>query len=133
MRNAVDDTLSQLLRRLYFVGMDGVLYTPIARAADRTVRVGRCDRLAAAVVVPMQRQTHCRIWLLFFRDSLMYRQKNRPVTGSHGPIAVELPGSAGRSGFDYDGGLHHRVDLAEVRVGSRLVEGVAEGIARGQL
>lgn len=47
----------QYLEQHYFIGCDGLLYTPSGRAARGTVRVGRQVYLAAHLIAEMKRQS----------------------------------------------------------------------------
>lgn len=64
------DLARQYLEQAYFVGADGLLYTPFGRAARSTIRVGRTIYPAAPLIAEMQRQ-------LRFPDA--------SGTGLHGP------------------------------------------------
>ncbi len=50
------DLARQYLDRAYFIGGDGLLYTPVGRAARSTIRVGRTVYSAAPLIAEMQRQ-----------------------------------------------------------------------------
>ena len=50
------DLARQYLDQAYFIGGDGLLYTPLGRAAHSTIRVGRMVYPAAPLIAEMQRQ-----------------------------------------------------------------------------
>ena len=50
------DLARQYLEQAYFIGADGLLYTPFGRAARSTIRVGRTIYPAAPLIAEMQRQ-----------------------------------------------------------------------------
>lgn len=52
----LQDLARKYLEQDYFIGYDGMLYTPGGRAARDTIRVGRRTYPAAHLVAEMQRQ-----------------------------------------------------------------------------
>jgi hypothetical protein len=54
------DLARQYLDQAYFIGGDGLLYTPVGRAARSTIRVGRTVYPAAPLIAEMQRQIENR-------------------------------------------------------------------------
>ncbi|MGD8958025.1 MAG: hypothetical protein PVJ03_11875 [Chromatiaceae bacterium] len=54
------DLARQYLDQAYFIGGDGLLYTPVGRAARSTIRVGRTVYPAAPLIAEMQRQIEIR-------------------------------------------------------------------------
>jgi hypothetical protein len=51
----------QYLDQRYFVGRDGLLYTPVGRAARNIIRVGRTVFPAAALIAEMKRQSSASV------------------------------------------------------------------------
>jgi len=52
------DLARQYLEQAYFIGGDGLLYTPTGRAARSTIRVGRTIYPAGPLIAEMQRQVN---------------------------------------------------------------------------
>lgn len=48
----------QYLDQRYYIGRDGLLYTPLGRAARQTIRIGRSTQPAAPLIAEMQRRRH---------------------------------------------------------------------------
>jgi hypothetical protein len=61
MKTTIDDLADHLLQRHYFVGTDGMLYTPSDKAAYRVVREGRRDLPTTVVVAALQRKARRHI------------------------------------------------------------------------
>lgn len=56
----IEDLARHYLDRAYFIGGDGLLYTPVGRAARSTIRIGRMVYPAAPLIAEMQRQIKIR-------------------------------------------------------------------------
>lgn len=52
----LEDLARQCLEQHYFIGHDGLLYTPVGRAARSSLRVGRAVFPSESVIAEMQRQ-----------------------------------------------------------------------------
>lgn len=54
---SLQELARKYLEQRYYIGRDGLLYTPLGRAARHTIRVGRTVYSAALLIAEMQRQT----------------------------------------------------------------------------